>query len=249
MWRLIIDEGNAYWNMAVDEALLTLKDRGLIPNTLRLYVFNPSAVTVGYFQRIDDSVNLEFLRANNIDLTRRITGGGSVYHDANGEITYSVTASISDISHNISESYRIICNGIIYALSEFGLKAEFAPINDVLINNKKVSGSAQSRRRNALLQHGTLMYRTNLNVLGSSLKAPKEKLITHKVTSIFERVTTISRELGRDVSKEEVINALIKGFSKALNADFVRGELSDEEVRLASELVVKYKSVEWVFQR
>ncbi|MEM4841097.1 MAG: biotin/lipoate A/B protein ligase family protein, partial [Sulfolobales archaeon] len=146
-------------------------------------------------------------------------------------------------------SYRIICNGIIYALSEFGLKAEFAPINDVLINNKKVSGSAQSRRRNALLQHGTLMYRTNLNVLGSSLKAPKEKLITHKVTSIFERVTTISRELGRDVSKEEVINALIKGFSKALNTDFIRGELSDEEVRLASELVVKYKSVEWVFQR
>lgn len=249
MWRLIIDEGNAYWNMAVDEALLTLKDGGLIPNTLRLYVFNPSAVTVGYFQRIDDSVNLEFLRANNIDLTRRITGGGSVYHDANGEITYSVTASISDISHNISESYRIICNGIIYALSEFGLKAEFAPINDVLINNKKVSGSAQSRRKNALLQHGTLMYRTNLNMLGNSLKAPKEKLITHKVTSIFERVTTISRELGREVSKEEVINALIKGFSKALNTDFIKGQLSDREVGLAGELVSKYKSERWVFQR
>lgn len=249
MWRLIIDENNVYRNMAIDEALLILKDREAIPNTIRLYVFNPSAVTIGYFQRVDDSVNLEFLKANNIDFTRRISGGGSVYHDANGEITYSVIASISDISYNISESYRIICSGIINAIGEFGLKAEFVPINDVVINGRKVSGSAQSRRKSALLQHGTLMYRTDLNILASTLKAPKEKLRDHKATSIFERVTTISNELGRVVGKDEVINALIKGFSKALNADFVRGWYTDEEVELANKLVSKYKSDEWIFQR
>ncbi len=249
MWRLIIDENNVYRNMAIDEALLILKDRGLTPNTVRLYVFNPSAVTIGYFQRVDDSVNLEFLKANNIDLTRRISGGGSVYHDVNGEITYSVITSISDISYNISESYRIICSGIVNAISEFGLKAEFIPINDVVVGGRKVSGSAQSRRKSALLQHGTLMYGTDLNILANTLKAPKEKLRDHKVTSIFERVTTISRELGRAVGREEVINALIKGFSKALNADFVRGWYTDEEVGLADSLVGKYKSDEWIFQR
>ncbi|MEO3993694.1 MAG: biotin/lipoate A/B protein ligase family protein [Desulfurococcaceae archaeon TW002] len=249
MWRLIIDENNVYRNMAIDEALLILKDRGLIPNTIRLYVFNPSAVTVGYFQRIDDAVNLEFLKKNNIGFTRRISGGGSVYHDAKGEITYSVVASIPDISHNILESYRIICGGIVYAVSEFGLKADFVPVNDVVINGRKVSGSAQSRRRSALLQHGTLMYATDLNTLANTLKAPKEKLREHKVSSILERVTTISRELGRVVTKDEAINALIKGFSKALNTNFVRGWYTNEELKLADELVSKYMSHEWIFQR
>jgi lipoate-protein ligase A len=249
MWRLIIDEGNVYWNMAVDEAMLLLRDSNIIPNTLRLYVFKPSAVTIGYFQRVEDAVNLEFLRSNNIGFTRRISGGGSVYHDANGEVTYSVVASIKDISTNIMDSYRIICSGIIYAIKEFGLNADFIPINDVVINGRKVSGSAQSRRKNALLQHGTLMYNTDLMTLSKSLRAPKEKLSVHKVTSILERVTTISRELGRTVSKDEVISALIKGFSKALNTDFYRGHYTREELELANKLIEKYRSVEWVFQR
>ncbi len=249
MWRLIIDENNVYRNMAIDEALLILKDRGLIPNTLRLYVFNPSAVTVGYFQRISDAVNLEFLKENNIGFTRRISGGGSVYHDANGEITYSVVASIPDISHDILESYRIICGGIINALGEFGLRAEFVPVNDVVVGGRKISGSAQSRRKSALLQHGTLMYATDLNTLASTLRAPKEKLREHKVSSILERVTTISRELGRVVTKDETINAMIKGFSKALNTDFARGWYTKEELKLAEELVSKYASHEWIFQR
>ncbi|MCS7108839.1 MAG: biotin/lipoate A/B protein ligase family protein [Sulfolobales archaeon] len=249
MWRLIIDEGNAYRNMAIDEALLTLKDRGLIPNTVRLYVFNPSAVTIGYFQRINDSVNLDYIKSNGIDLTRRISGGGSVFHDVNGEVTYSVIASINDVSQNVIESYKIICDGLIYAISQFGLKAEFIPINDVVVKNKKISGSAQSRRKTALLQHGTLMYNTDLNILSNSLKVPKEKLEQRKLTSIFERVTTLSRELGRTVSKDEVIEPLIKGFSKALNADFIRGWYTDKELELANELANKYRSREWIFQR
>ncbi len=249
MWRLIIDRGDVYRNMAIDEALLILKEKGEIPNTLRLYVFDPSAVTIGYFQRVSDSVNLEYIKSNNIDLTRRISGGGSVFHDAKGEITYSVTASIADISPNISESYRIICGGIVYAISEFGLKSEFVPINDVVINGKKVSGSAQTRRKHALMQHGTLMYGTDLNVLEKSLRAPKEKLGHHRAASIFERVTTISRELGRAVDKDEVIDALIKGFKKALNTDFVRGWYSAKELELANELVSKYRGEEWIFQR
>lgn len=249
MWRLIIDEGNAYWNMAIDEAMLVLKDRGLIPNTLRLYVFRPSAVTIGYFQRVLESVDVEFVESRGIDYTRRITGGGSVYHDADGEVTYSVTALIDDISRNIMDSYRVICQGVVNAIRELGLEATFVPVNDVIINGKKVSGSAQSRRRNALLQHGTLMYNTNLITLSNALKAPKEKLLSHKAVSIFDRVTTVSRELGRVVSREEVINALIRGFSKALNIDLELGGYTREELELANELVKKYRGREWIYQR
>jgi len=248
-WRLIINEGDVYWNMAIDEAMLLLKDKGEIPNTLRLYVFNPSAVTIGYFQRVNDAVNLGFLNENRIPFTRRITGGGSVYHDVNGEITYSVVASIGDVAIDVLKSYEIICKGLVYAIEKFGLKAQFVPINDVVVNGKKISGSAQSQKKVALLQHGTLMYNTGLITLASTLEAPKEKLASHGVKSILERVTTLSRELGRTVSKEETIEALIEGFSKALNAEFEREELTEKEVKLADELVEKYKSKEWIFKR
>ncbi len=248
-WRLIISEGNVFWNMAVDEAMLLLRDEDKIPNTLRLYVFNPSAVTIGYFQRINDAVNIDFLDKRNIPFTRRITGGGSVYHDVNGEVTYSIIASIRDVATDVLKSYEIICKGIVYAINKFGLDAQFVPINDVVVGGKKISGSAQSRKKRALLQHGTLMYNTDLMTLASSLKAPKEKLLSHGARSILERVTTLSRELGRRVTKDETIKAMIEGFSEALNVDFEESKLTDEELALASTLIEKYKSMKWIYKR
>ncbi|WFO76360.1 lipoate--protein ligase family protein [Desulfurococcaceae archaeon MEX13E-LK6-19] len=236
--------------MAIDETMLILRDENKIPNTLRLYVFNPSAVTFGYFQRINDAVNVEYLLENNIGFTRRITGGGSVYHDRFGEITYSIVAPIDEIARDIQESYRIICQGIVYAIKEFGLDAVFKPVNDVIVNNKKISGSAQARKKNALLQHGTLMYNTDLDILAKCLKAPKKKLESHGVKSIRERVTTLSIELGRRVTKNEVINAMIKGFKKALGINELKlSTYTPQEIELATRLKEKYMSKEWIYKR
>jgi lipoate-protein ligase A len=248
-WRLIISSGNVYWNMAFDEALLILRENDQIPNTLRIYVIEPSAVTIGYFQRIRDVVNLDYIVSKGIDYTRRITGGGAVYHDSNGEITYSITASIDDISHNILESYRIICHGIIYALGKLGVKAEYKPINDIVVNNKKISGSAQTRRRKALMQHGTLLYATNLDELARVLKPPRIKLESHHARDIRDRVTTLKEILGYRLEKEVVIEALITGFEKALNTKFYIDEPSNTERELIRKLIVKYRSGSWIYKR
>lgn len=249
LWRLVIGEGNVYWNMAIDEAMLFLHERGLIPNTLRIYIFKPSGVTFGYFQKVEDAINLEYLRSHNIGFTRRITGGGAVYHDMNGEITYAVVAKIDDISRDILESYRIICQGIVYAIEEFGLRAEYRPINDVIVNGKKISGSAQARKKRSLLQHGTLMYNTDLDVLSNTLRVPREKLASHGVRSIRERVTTLSIELGYNPGYRQVVNALINGFKRALGIDFEEKELTPMEISYAKELFKKYRSSEWIFKR
>lgn len=249
IWRLVIGKGDVYWNMAVDEAMLVLHEKGLIPNTLRIYIMKPSGVTFGYFQRIEDAINLEFLRSRNMDYTRRITGGGAVYHDMNGEITYSVVAKIDNISWDILESYKIICQGIVYAIEEFGLKAEYRPINDVLVNGKKISGSAQARKKQSLLQHGTLMYNTDLNILSNAIKIPREKMLAHGIKSIRERVTTLSIELGYNPGYKRVVKALINGFKKALNIEFERRKLTPMEIMYAKKLVRKYRSKEWIFKR
>lgn len=251
MWRLIIDDGPASWQMALDEALFILKDRKRekMPNTLRLYVMKPSAVTIGYFQKIREAVNLRYAEEMGIPVVRRITGGGAVLHDQEGEITYSVVVSSKDVPENIVESYKLICSGIVETLKTFGLKAEFLPINDVLVRGKKISGSAQVRGYEAVLQHGTLMYNTNLELLAKILVVPKEKLASHGVKTLMERVTTISKALGREVSREEVMKSLKKGFEVALGITLKEDKLSREEVELAGELEKKYLSREWNFRR
>ncbi|RLE60711.1 MAG: lipoate--protein ligase family protein [Thermoprotei archaeon] len=249
MWRLIVDgPRNAAWNMALDEAILEARIQGVVPNTLRIYVFSPSAVSIGYFQKIKESVVFKRIRDYGYDIVRRPTGGGSVFHDEFGEITYSVIADEKTVGFDLVESYQYICRGLIETLKIFGIEANFKPINDVIVNGRKISGNAQLRRKGIVLQHGTLMYNTRLELLRAFLRVPKVKQEI-KSAARSTGVTTISRELGRVVSLREVLNALIMGFEKTF------GEMDGEsytplEIELAFRLFRdKYSSEKWLFKR
>ncbi len=247
--RLIIDEGPGDFQMAMDEALLILRGLNISPDTLRLYVFRPSAVTIGYFQSVSDSVNLEYVNSEKIPVVRRITGGGSVFHDSYGEITYSVILRETEVPKGTVESFRFLGSGVILAARALGADAMFVPLNDGVIEGKKFSGHAQARKLGAVLQHGTFMYSTDLDKLSRCLKAPNVKFTDKTVSTIRERVTTVSEAIGRKVTKDEALRALIDGFSKALNAELVRGTYTKEELTLANSLKWKYRSTEWTFMR
>ena len=94
--------------MALDEALLEGVRRGVSPPTLRLYAFTPSAVTMGRFQRAAEVVDLELADKLGVPVVRRITGGGAVYHDEFGEVTYSVMAPVDLFPGSILDSYRTV---------------------------------------------------------------------------------------------------------------------------------------------
>ena len=248
---LDVDRGhNVFWQMAFDEALLELRSRGEIGDTLRLYIMNPHAVTVGRFQRLSEVVDMEAARRLGIDVTRRITGGGTVYHDPLGEITYSIVVGAKGPFEDIEESFAIICRGVLEAVKLLGAHdAKYKPANDILVGGRKVSGSAQARRRGALLQHGTLMYATRLEILEEVL-APQIELLRKKGYQGFrDRVTTLSKALGRRFSKEEVVEALMEGFRKALGADLIADEPSEKELRLAEELEQRYRDSNWIFKK
>jgi len=247
VWRLIpFIRVDGYLQMAIDESILIHRCEGKIPNTVRFYQFSPSAVTIGYFQSIFEEVYLDYCLSNGIDVVRRITGGGAVFHDENGEITYSVVASVNDVPRDIIDCYGFICGGLIYALESFGLKGEFKPLNDVVVYGKKISGSAQTRRREAILQHGTFMYSTDIQKLVNSLKIVPEKLKDKGVQALEERVITLSKALGRSVCRDEVLQALINGFKRALNVDFVISDLTESEWELAKKLArEKYSCRDW----
>ncbi len=241
-WRLFLIDGDAAFNMALDEVLL-LSGKP----TLRVYRFRPSAVTIGYFQSVKSSVNLDEIKKRGIDLVRRPTGGGAVYHDERGEVTYSVVGPIDLFSRSVEESMRIICGGLINAIRELGLSPDFVPINDIVVNGKKVSGSAQTREGNFLLQHGTLMYNTDLEVLAQLIRPPKQKLEDKGIKDISARVTTLSRELRRKLNFQEVRDAVINGFS--FLGELEEGELDENERKMLKNLERKYRDERWNFRR
>ena len=149
--------GNAGLNIAIDESILLAMTRKEIPSTIRFWR-NDRVVMIGYSQCADVEVNLELCEKEAIQVIRRFSGGGAVYHDL-GNLNYTL---IVDADHrliwnlDIVRSYGVLCSGITEGLKEFGLRADFVPLSDIMINDKKVSGSSQSRKRGALLCHGTL---------------------------------------------------------------------------------------------
>jgi lipoate-protein ligase A len=242
LWRLIeIEARGAAENMAVDEAIASGIVAGTSPPTIRFYTWKPGAVSIGYFQRLHDEVDVDACRARGIDIVRRRTGGGAVYHDPGGEITYSVIAPESYFSKDITASYREICGDIIKSLASQGIAASFRPINDVVVGGRKISGSAQTRRQGVLTQHGTVLFRLDRAAMFSVLKPSDKKLIDKPVASFKAGVTCASEE--GCASIDELYRALLRGFTDG--KEWNPGELSDSERASVAELAEKYRSDTW----
>jgi lipoate-protein ligase A len=249
-WRLLpIRIDDAFISMAIDEAILRLNAEGKSPNTVRFWRWKPSAISIGCFQSLEREVDLAVAKKYGVDVVRRITGGGAVFHDHDGELTYSVVCRQGDVSDDIIESYRLICGGLVNGFERLGLWAEFRPVNDVQANEKKISGSAQTRRWGSVLQHGTVLISPDVRRMFELLKVSPEKISDKFIASVFERVTTAERELGRRPSFDEVRSAMSEGFKRAFDVELVEGELTAGELELANELKPKYASEEWLRKR
>lgn len=239
-------EFNAYMNMALDEAICESISNGESPPTIRIYTWNPSAVSIGYFQGIKNEVNLDECKIKNIDVVRRRTGGGAVYHDRDGEITYSIIGPVNLFPRDIIKSYEEICQSIIFGLKELGINSHFSPINDVIVNDKKISGNAQTRRDGILLQHGTILYDVDVDTMFTLLKVDDEKMKDKLVQSVKKRVTRIL-DFG-DFPKERVFDVFEKAFSK--DKEITIGQYTKKELERAKELVeTKYLTDDWNFMR
>lgn len=228
-------ESSAAMNMAIDEALM-LKSK--VP-ALRIYGWKPSAVSIGYFQGMGQEVNLKMCRKKGIDVVRRATGGGAVFHE--DEITYSFVTRA--FPKDIMASYMLICSAIIKGLSAAGIQAEFSRINDIVVGGKKISGNAQTRKDGALLQHGTLLLDANIEKMFSVLKVPKEKLKGKGIKNAKERIAPLK------MSKNEAAKAIKSGFSEVFGT-LEESKLTMEELSAAAKLSKeKYSSKEWNFRR
>lgn len=248
---------DCYYNMGLDEALLEQASRGDSPPVLRFYGWEPRAVSVGYFQGLEEEVDVPACKDKGVDVTRRITGGGAVFHNA--ELTYSIILPAEHplAGESINDSYRILCGGVIHGLALLGLNAWFAPINDILCGERKISGSAQTRRGNAALHHGTLLLDLDAELMFSLLKVPQEKMKGRLIQDVKARVTSL-RDQGLSIGFAEAEAAMTEGFRQALGLEFVPpspapaypgGPEPDEDSRARKLAVKKFASTHWLYKR
>ena len=225
-------------NMAIDEALIENIDEAPV---LRIYGWRPAAISIGYFQSIKEEVDLEKCRQLGVDVVRRLTGGGAVLHEF--EVTYSFITK--QYPHSIMESYRWICDAIVISINRLGFNASFVPLNDIVVDGKKISGNAQTRRKGVLLQHGTLLLGVDVDKMFSVLKVPSEKLRDKIIKDVKERVSSLS-----GTTFEDMASSLRTSFAEKFDAKLVADSLSTEEVSHAKWLAErKYSSKEWNHRR
>ena len=251
-------------NMAIDEAIMIAHKEGRVKPTLRFYTWDPACITIGYFQKLEDEIDLEKCMELNVDCVRRITGGRAVLHE--NELTYSVIVSEDNdlMDSSISKSYKFISEALVKGLNLSGIYTDelnkgekigrenlsAACFNahasyEISINKKKVVGSAQSRKDGVILQHGSIILDFDVNKLFEIIKTEsvekKERLInfTARKASGIENETNIKLEV------DELEKNLIQGIKEHFNVEFIEEGLTEYECNIAKNLYEKFRSDEY----
>ena len=245
-WRLLDTERRpASENIALDSVLLELAARGEIPNTLRFLQFSPPAVLVGYHQTIEHEVRKDYCERRGIDVNRRITGGGAIYFDTT-QLGWEIIGSRRGFGYRLDSVTEKVARGVVLGLSRLGIEAGFRPRNDIEVAGKKISGTGGIFEGDAFLFQGTLLVDFDVQEMVRSLRIPVEKLDAHEIDSISERVTWLSRELGRLPDLEIIKEALLEGFKEALGIEFEKGGLLECEINSLNKKLPHFGSKEWI---
>ncbi len=248
IWRLLdTPPMTAAENMALDETLVELKGQGQSPNTIRFLQFSPRSVLVGYHQSVGEEIRQSFCQANNIEINRRITGGGAIFFDEN-QLGWEIFCDKSFFNINIPNDrlFKTLCLPVVSALDAFGLKSEFRPRNDIEINGRKISGTGGTDFDAAFMFQGTMLVDFDADTMLRALKIPVEKLKAKEIDSFKERVTCLNWELGFTPELSDIKQAVSKGFESNLGIRLERDGLTLEEENLFRKKLDKFKSDEWI---
>lgn len=242
-WRIINEaEYSEAMHHALDEVLIEKMDKGEMRPTLRFWYRPHTSIPIGRFQSYRDEVEHEFIEENDIEVVRRITGGGAMFSEPGKVITYSIYVPKEEVNADIAESYRELDEFAVNALNNLGVNAEYAPLNDIEHPEGKLGGAAQIRKQNAVLHHTMMSYDLNTRKMLKALRIGKEKVSDKAIESAEKRVARISDHI--DHPREEVVEALIDSFTE--EKKWVEDSLNAGEIEKAEKLAEeKFKTEKW----
>ena len=272
-WHFINTGSNdPYYNMAMDEALLNFVSRGEIDPVIRFYTWNPATLSVGYFQRLTKEIDVDKVNEKGYGLIRRQTGGRGVLHDK--ELTYSVIVPEShpNMPSTVTEAYRVISEGLLEGFKQLGFDAYFAiprskeereklkqPRSavcfdapswyELVVEGRKIAGSAQVRQKGVILQHGSLLQDVDIDDLFDMFIFKNDRLKEKMKQAFVDKAVAINDITTKHITIPEMEEAFEAGFKKGLNIEFKPLTLTSEQQNEVNELIEKYKSDEWNYRK
>lgn len=273
IWNFInTGSKNPYYNMAMDEALLNFVSRGEIDPVIRFYTWNPATLSIGYFQRLQKEIDIDKVKEKGYGLVRRQTGGRGVLHDK--ELTYSVIVPEShpNMPSTVTEAYKIISQGLLEGFKNLGFETYFAiprskeerdklkqPRSSVcfdapswyelVVEGRKIAGSAQTRQKGVILQHGSILQDIDIDDLFDMFIFKNERLKAKMKENFVQKAVAINDISNQHITLNEMENAFEAGFKKGLNIDFKPLELTEKQKEEVQELEEKYRSEAWMHRK
>ena len=256
------------FNMAMDEALLNWHSQGDIPPVLRFYGWKPAGISVGYFQKVNGKIDVQGAANHGIELVRRQTGGRAVLHDQ--ELTYSVLVSEEHpaMPRSVKEAYMVISQGLLEGFKQLNIEAEFSIPEgklqttdsavcfeepswyELIVEGKKAAGSAQTRKKGVILQHGSIPLNVDQIKLFDLFIYPNERVKERARRSFSDKAVAINEVAGKTYSFDEAREAFKKGFERGLDIELKPFELTEAQLEEVSQLAdTKYASKDWNFSR
>ncbi|MCC6312983.1 MAG: lipoate--protein ligase family protein [Thermomicrobiales bacterium] len=221
-------------NMALDEVLTERVGRGERPPTLWVWGWSAPCIVLGRFQSVRNEVNETNAVANGVEIVRRISGGGAMFIQPEGAITYSILAPDSLVAGlTFPESYAFLDSWVVRALHGLGVEARYEPLNDITSAGGKIGGAAQARRNGAVLHHTTMAYQMDIPLMLQVLRIGQEKLSDKGTRSADKRVGPLRQQT--ELPRDEIISHLLDEFRRSYPSR--EDALTAEEIEAAEQRV------------
>ncbi|GAE94887.1 lipoate-protein ligase A [Gracilibacillus boraciitolerans JCM 21714] len=254
--------------MAVDECLLNWHSENKIPPVIRFYEWLPAGLSIGYFQKTSNKIDLDAVNKNGFQLVRRLTGGRAVLHDQ--ELTYSVIVSEqhSAMPRSIKEAYLVISKGLKEGFRSLGINASFAIPEgkldttqsavcfeepswyELVVDGKKAAGSAQTRKKGVILQHGSIPLNVDDSKLYDLFLYKNERVKQRAREAFSDKAISIRQATPQKVTLHDMKAAFKKGFETGLDINLESFTLNEKQEQEINELMhQKYLNDKWNLSR
>lgn len=263
---------DAFYNMALDELLMDKVRLGEVSAVLRFYEWKVPTLSLGYFQKVNREIDIEKVNHYNYQMVRRQTGGRGVLHDK--ELTYSVILpeNYEGMPESVTESYKILSNGLLYGFRNLGLNAEFSVPKtreekesltkfrssvcfdtpswyELVVEGRKIAGSAQTRKKGVILQHGSILLNVDIDHLFDMFKYGNARLKEKMKDAFKEKAVAINDISKKQYEVEQLYTPFKEGFEEGLNIHVEHYELTEEDISRLECLIEKYRSRNWNFKK
>ncbi len=234
--------------LASEEVITRAVGLKISPPTIRINVFDPPAILIGYNQDIYEEINLDEAAELGFNINRRPTGGGTIimYSDTPGWEIWLPLSMVNTI--NIDKIYQELIKIPLTALKHLGIEnARHRGKNDIEVEGRKISGTGLYMDSNGIMLCGTILLDFNVKLMLRVLKLPIEKISDKDIKTFEERITTVKEVLGFKPSVEDVRNAFRKAVAEVFKTDVVEGHLNEWELKELQSVIERYRSSEWIY--